>query len=903
MSLAYDPEDIKKTAPLDRSRLKLGLNQEDQKQTEAMIRPQMPAPVNLTPPSGFNSAVELAPSSSSFETTAKQDSRENDDRPEADDLTATLRFAKKEEPQTTKYRILKELDAGGMGCIYLAEEKKTDRRVVIKRLLLQTDMLKRRFRREAEALKLVRHDNLVKIFDYDVDRGLFPGWEDEGVVILVLEFVEGQNLKNLIDQELRKNNRLPDFEWTVKVFSDLAMALKTCHDAGLVHRDFKPANVIIEKATDRAVLIDFGLVKMTDSELRADLSAFQESMTKTGQALGTPLYMAPEQILAEKDKIGQGTDTWGFGASLMFTLTGQYPYLFSSRAELQLSVREGVKPKLPHDFDPSLPAWIQELCQQCLQLDPNKRPSMAEVVELMENRSKSSKLSKWLLALGLVNVFIAVVITLIFLKDRHPPKFELSSTVTTVKDNWVTLTGLVTDKNPSHMLARLKGQRQAKRYPVGKDGRFDIKVELKDGANNLGLIAVDGAGNQSPLQSYVIEVDKTPPRFKWQAAPPKSTHALTFEGTVLCAEDGCQVSVNGAEVNGDKRAFPVSVKLKKGSQELTVVVTDQAGNVSKASFRLVRYPTVGVRHRALAGSYDGQFQSLKEAVASVNEYTRIVVGPGTYTQLLEVNKSLEIVAAPGLKERPILEDNGGSTCLEMQDDTEKKDKDLKVVVRGFEIFGHKGAISNAAVRLGVGRFEFENCRIHSTIGPALGTFDLEDKNLCRVLLKRCEFSKTQQGTSGVLAKKNAHITIESCEFLNMNSAAVSLQRGSHGLIKNTTFDSCGIAVDMQKDTELSMKDCVIRYCRTGGVWVDDSETTVLAHKCRFIGNGLSNRVRGAAIFARGGTIEAVNCHFEKNSFGVRALGAAQVRLVDPIKVGEHPLVHPEGRDKVEIQER
>ena len=206
--------------------------------------------------------------------------------------------------QISTYRVVRRLGEGGMGSVYEAVHEPLGRRVAIKVLQVGThpkedDLV--RFRGEAETLAQLQHDNIVQVFD----TGMY-----NRAPYLVMEHVAGGTLATLLAGQPREGKEAA--EWV----ETLARAAGAFHDKQIVHRDLKPTNVL-RSADGRLKITDFGLAKWLD---RTGLSV-------TGQILGTPSYMAPEQAAGDLDQIQAHTDVYALGAILYECLTGRPPFL------------------------------------------------------------------------------------------------------------------------------------------------------------------------------------------------------------------------------------------------------------------------------------------------------------------------------------------------------------------------------------------------------------------------------------------------------------------------------------------------------------------------------------------------------------------------------------------------
>ena len=177
-----------------------------------------------------------------------------------------------------RYEILEQLGSGGMSSVYKANDPNLDRVVAIKIIhphLSGSDDFIRRFRAEAQSVAQLRHPNIVQVFDFDTS---------DGVAYIVFEYVPGENLQERLARMAEQGRVMPPEEVT-SISSQIAGALDDAHGRGLVHRDVKPANILLNVHGD-AMLADFGIVKITDDVQH----------TATGAVVGTARYMSPEQI-------------------------------------------------------------------------------------------------------------------------------------------------------------------------------------------------------------------------------------------------------------------------------------------------------------------------------------------------------------------------------------------------------------------------------------------------------------------------------------------------------------------------------------------------------------------------------------------------------------------------------
>jgi formylglycine-generating enzyme required for sulfatase activity/serine/threonine protein kinase len=265
--------------------------------------------------------------------------------------------------QLGRYRLLKTLGQGGMGSVYLAEDTVLRRRVALKiPLLSKADgaAVRERFHREARAAAAIDHPNLCPVHDFG---------EVNGVHYLVMPYIEGTPLSHLIDED----NPWPPTRAAALV-RQLALALVVLHQRGLIHRDLKPSNVML-RPNGEPVVMDFGLARSYTEQTRR--------LTRMGAALGTPPYMAPEQILGDAKAIGPATDIYGLGVILYQLLSGSVPFVGPPAAVYGQILR--TQPEPPSMRHPGLDAALDGVCLKALAKKPAERfVSMASLAEALK---------------------------------------------------------------------------------------------------------------------------------------------------------------------------------------------------------------------------------------------------------------------------------------------------------------------------------------------------------------------------------------------------------------------------------------------------------------------------------------------------------------------------------------
>jgi serine/threonine protein kinase len=263
------------------------------------------------------------------------------------------------------WTLVAQLARGGQGAVFRAQHATTGAPAALKVLLDPTSVAVRRFAQEARVLARAAHPNVV--------RALGHGTTD-GAAWLALELIEGEDLLAVV------RRGVPPCDLTARVLTAVALALEHCHLLGVVHRDVKPANVLVERGTERPVLVDFGLIKRDAAQLHLasldDVGAPELSLA--GAVKGTPEYMAPEQVGDRFGEVGPKTDVWGLGATLYHLLTGEAPF---GRGAAVIVMRKVTRqqPKDPRALNAAVPEALAALCLRCLAKAPAERPSAMEV--------------------------------------------------------------------------------------------------------------------------------------------------------------------------------------------------------------------------------------------------------------------------------------------------------------------------------------------------------------------------------------------------------------------------------------------------------------------------------------------------------------------------------------------
>jgi serine/threonine protein kinase/tetratricopeptide (TPR) repeat protein len=255
----------------------------------------------------------------------------------------------------SRYEIVRELGKGAMGVVYLAKDPLIGRLVALKTIRTgshgddeETREFQQRFIREAQAAGILNHPAIVTVHDIGQD-------EAGGMSFIAMEYVEGQNLKEVLAQ-----GRALSFEQIGEIIAQVAEALDFAHAKGIVHRDVKPANIILLEGL-RAKITDFGIAKIASGVA---------NLTTTGQFLGTPNYMAPEQVKGAP--VDGRTDIFSLGICLYECLTRRKPFGGDSLTTISYKIVHESFPPL-REINPQIPVGYEAVVASCLAKDPARR--------------------------------------------------------------------------------------------------------------------------------------------------------------------------------------------------------------------------------------------------------------------------------------------------------------------------------------------------------------------------------------------------------------------------------------------------------------------------------------------------------------------------------------------------
>ncbi|MGA2926890.1 MAG: protein kinase, partial [Solirubrobacteraceae bacterium] len=251
-----------------------------------------------------------------------------------------------------RYRIVSRLGSGGMADVFLAEDQQLGRKIALKllhRRFSEDPGFVERFRREAQSAAGLQHPNVVSVYD----RGAY-----DGTYYIAMEYLPGRSLKQLIRQEAPI-----DPVRAIDITAQILKAARFAHRRGVIHRDLKPHNVIVDDS-DHAKVTDFGIARAGASD-----------MTETGSIMGTAQYLSPEQ--AQGHAVSAGSDLYSVGVVLYELLTGRVP--FDGEAAVTIALKHvSEPPPSPRMITPSVPPELEQVVLWALNKNPADRPADAD---------------------------------------------------------------------------------------------------------------------------------------------------------------------------------------------------------------------------------------------------------------------------------------------------------------------------------------------------------------------------------------------------------------------------------------------------------------------------------------------------------------------------------------------
>jgi len=311
-----------------------------------------------------------------------------------------------------RYEIMQLLGEGGMGAVYKARDRELDRPVALK--LIRPEMASNpsilaRFKQELLLSRQVTHKNVIRIYDLG---------DADGVKFISMEFVEGRDLRALIQERIQEKKKFSPEE-AVEIIRQVCQALEAAHAVGVIHRDLKPQNIMREES-GRILVMDFGLARTIEGD----------GMTQVGALVGTMEYMSPEQALATN--LDQRSDIFTLGLILYELLTGKMP--FKAESTLASLIKRTQERAVPvSDHDGTIPGALSGVVSKCLERDPNLRyqsaSEMLEDLDKWQGKRAAATLAfhpnvkpwgqtvPWPLVTGAATVLVLAVLAFVFRAD------------------------------------------------------------------------------------------------------------------------------------------------------------------------------------------------------------------------------------------------------------------------------------------------------------------------------------------------------------------------------------------------------------------------------------------------------------------------------------------------------
>jgi WD40 repeat protein/tRNA A-37 threonylcarbamoyl transferase component Bud32 len=267
--------------------------------------------------------------------------------------------------QLEHFHIQREIGQGATGIVYLAWDEKLHRQVALKVLRpesLTSELARTRFEREARTASSVQNEHIIKVYDFRTLPNQLP--------YIVMDYVEGESLTQLLERDISIDPPL-----AAQIILQVAQGLSAAHRQGLVHRDVKPSNILIKSdQKTRIVITDFGLARTTAVQAHDP----RGRLTFSGETIGTPEYMSPEQI-SHPDTLDQRSDLFSVGVVLFEMLTGKLPFQGASLPDTFRVIRFE-EPHTPRQLNTKVPRDLETICMKCLEKDPQNRFQSAAVL-------------------------------------------------------------------------------------------------------------------------------------------------------------------------------------------------------------------------------------------------------------------------------------------------------------------------------------------------------------------------------------------------------------------------------------------------------------------------------------------------------------------------------------------
>lgn len=289
------------------------------------------------------------------------------------DSTPSARKSESLPASFGRYQIERSLGEGGMGTVYLAHDAQLDRKVALKTPKFDRDPepnLMKRFHREARSAATLQHPNICPVYDVG---------EIDGIHYISMAYIDGRPLSDYI-----QTKKVPPISSVVRIVRKVALALHDAHSSGLIHRDLKPANIMIDRRNE-PIVMDFGLARQfgdgngqeSHASLAtissADAGQFEARLTMDGTVVGSPGYMAPEQLTGDHSKIGPASDIYALGVLLYELLTGQLPFPGNGSLGSMVTAALSSDPPDASIIRPQVDSGVAAICHKAMAKKPEDR--------------------------------------------------------------------------------------------------------------------------------------------------------------------------------------------------------------------------------------------------------------------------------------------------------------------------------------------------------------------------------------------------------------------------------------------------------------------------------------------------------------------------------------------------
>jgi serine/threonine-protein kinase len=270
-------------------------------------------------------------------------------KPAAEDQRLDISMLQSGDLLEGRYKYIRKIGKGAFGTVLLMEDTVVDEQLVLKFLnpnVSQDEEMMKRFVHELRYSRKITHPNIIRIYDFLFIRGNYA---------ISMEYFESHTLGNEVNEKPLPLNK------AVRFATDIATGMSVAHQSGVIHRDLKPANVLIDNA---------GLVKVVDFGVAAAQKQGDTQLTKTGYVIGSPKYMAPEQILGKK--VDERADIYSLGVILYEMLCGEPPYHRGDHMAVMYQHVQG-KARPPIEINPKIPPGLSEIVGKAMSVDKTKR--------------------------------------------------------------------------------------------------------------------------------------------------------------------------------------------------------------------------------------------------------------------------------------------------------------------------------------------------------------------------------------------------------------------------------------------------------------------------------------------------------------------------------------------------